>query len=149
VQVRVAEAAVDLNRQRIAAPLVGLERGEQRVARTRWDNVEVEPAAIGRDCLERDETSLPRPRDLLCGRRRAQLLHDPLDSHDRLRVTPGEFAKLVPARAAARRRIAVVDEQPVRPGGAQERGGVLDGVGRKSSLVDGLLRRFAREMLRQ
>ncbi len=42
MQVRVAEAAVDLNRQRIAARLVGLEREKQRLAQARWGDLEVE-----------------------------------------------------------------------------------------------------------
>src|SRR6266498_2019492 len=113
VQVPVAEAAVDLNRQRLAGRLVGLERPEQRFAHVPWGDVEVEPATVGRNRFQCGEASLPRGSDLIGEGLWAQLLDDALDPHDRFRRTARELAELVPARARLPRRVAVVDEQPV------------------------------------
>src|SRR5512133_3260517 len=106
MEIGIAEAAVDLHRQRIAGRLVRLERREQRPAHAFWRNVEVETAPVGRDRLERHEASLPRGRDLPGDRLLAVLLDDAFDPHDRPRLATGELAELVPARAGAGRRVA-------------------------------------------
>ena len=58
-EVGVAEAGVDLHRQRIAGRLVRLERREQRPSARRRTR-RVQPAAVGGDRLQRDEASLAR-----------------------------------------------------------------------------------------
>ena len=61
----------------------------------------------------------------------------------------GQRSELLPARADPRRRIARVDEHPLRVRRAQERRGVGLGVRREPPRVDGLLGRLAAEVLRQ
>jgi hypothetical protein len=124
-------------------------REAKRFVDSRRRGVQVEPAAVGGDRLQPGEASLPRGGDLAGETCRAQLLHDTLDPHDRGRLAARELAELVPARAGAGRRIAVVDEQPLGAGGAKERTRVLGRIGREPSLVDGLLVRLAAEVLGQ
>src|SRR6185312_15983923 len=105
--------------------LVGFEREVERVADGRWGGVEVEPAAVGGNRLQRREAALARRGHLVGECRRADLVNDALDPHDRRRLAAGELAELVPARSGPWRWIAVVDEQPGGAGGAEKRAGVL------------------------
>ena len=116
---------------------------------SRRRNVEVEAAAVGRDRLERDEASLARRGDLAGDRLLAVLLDDAFDPHDRPRLATGELAELVPARAGARRRIAVVDEQPLRARRSQQRRRVLGRVGRETAFEHVVLRGLAFEVARE
>jgi hypothetical protein len=153
-QVSVAEARVHLHRQGPAGLLVGRERRAEDVAEARAlqtvgafrgpHGVEIEPAAIGGDRLQRREASRSRHAHLganVLERIVEGLLGHPLDPQHRQSATPGQLAELGPADAFPGRRIAVVDEQHVRAGRAQQRGCVLVRVGLQPSPVDGVLGR--------
>jgi hypothetical protein len=73
------------------------------------------------------------------------LLGDPLDAHDRRAPAAGELAHALEARALPGHREAVVEEQPLGPRRAQQRGRVLVGVGRRAVLVHRRLGRVAAE----
>jgi hypothetical protein len=68
------------------------------------------------------------------------VLGDALDPHDRRRASGGQLAHPLPARSLAGRREAVVDEEPLDAGGAQELGGVGARIGGAAVRVDRVLR---------
>jgi len=135
-QVAVAEAAMDLHREWRARLLVRLEGGPERMV-----VVQAEPAAIGRDGLERRES-------FLAGRRNLRRIVR-LEPQDRQRPAAGELAHPPPVGPLPRRREAVIDEQDLGPGRAQERGRVLVRVRRQPHLQNCLLPRVASELLGQ
>ena len=136
VQVGVAEPAVHLDGERIAGRLVRLERGDDVLGHA------VEPAAVGRDRLQRGEAVLAGPL-----RRGGGALATGLEPQNRQGGAAGEVAELLPARAGARRRVAVVEEQELGVGGADEGRRVPARVGRESPRIDGLLVRLAAQVL--
>ena len=88
-------------------------------------------------------------RDLVANDVELAFLCDALDAQDRTRLAACELAELVPRRSLARRRVAVVHEQQLRPRRAQQPRRVLRGIRRDAVLVHRLLRLLAFEELRQ
>src|SRR5947207_5020126 len=125
IEIRVAEPAMELRGQRRAGRLVRLERGDDEVV----DALELEPCAVGGDRLQPGEAVLARGRDLPPNRIDAACFCNALDPQNRSRFAAGELAELLPLDASPRPRKAVVDEQQLRAGRAQELRRVLRGIG--------------------
>ena len=131
MEVGVAEPAVHLDGQRVARRLVRLERRDHVLGNA------VEPAAISGDRLQRDEARLAGDLDV------AWLVR--LDPEHRRRATTGELAEALPLDARARRREAVVHEQPLGVRRAQQRRRVSVELTAPPERVDRVLRRVDAE----
>ena len=79
----------------------------------------------------------------------AGLLGNTLYAEHRTRGAVRELAELIPGRALSGRRIAVVDEQPLRSRRTQQGRGVLSRVGREPILVYRTFRRLEVEERRE
>lgn len=135
MQVGVAEAAVHLYRQRIAARLVRLERGDDLLPHA------VETAAVGGDRLQGDEALFACVSDVLewMG----------LDPQHRTRRNADPVGELVPGRPDVGRREAVVEEEVLRVRLREQPARVLTRLGREPVREDGLLGRLDTEQLRK
>ena len=133
MEVRVAEAAVNLHRQRLARRLVRLQ------CRNDAFRDMVEPAAVGRDRLQSREA-----RRTCVGDRAGTVRLEPQHGQ---RAAAGELAEPLPFDPGSRLRVAVVDEQDFGAGRAQQRSRVLLEVTRETVLVDRALRRLDAEVV--
>jgi hypothetical protein len=126
--------------------------GERRLRRFRIRRRQVESGSVRRDRLQTCEAALARRLHLgaeslaeLAERRFQGLLGRALDPHDRAHAAAGQLAHPLEADALVYRRIAVVEQQPVRAGRAQQRRGVVLHIRRQPLRVDGFLGRGAVE----
>ena len=117
MEIRVAETAMHLHRERVAGRFVRFERFDQDGSPAGGKDVEVQATAVGHDRLQAGKASFPGRADFSGDGLLALLFHDALDPHDRLRAAAGELAELVPSRSIGR--VPVVDQQPLDAPGVQ------------------------------
>src|SRR5206468_5469280 len=117
---------------------------------------DVETGPVGGDRLQAREPRRPRARDLsadplakVAEAAAEPILRDPLEPKDGSRVAASELAQLLPLDTLARRRVAVVDQEHLGPGRAEQIARVLRRIETEPMLVDRVLRRLAAEVRRE